>query len=95
MSRSDYAHYNEDADIMWWLEEGKFANDSVEIEDEEEGFFASQVDDEDTTYKIMRFFRNEDRNEVVATGKTLKEAQEWCDDPSTKNEDYFDGYTSE
>jgi hypothetical protein len=23
MSRSDYAHWNEDADYMWWHEEGK------------------------------------------------------------------------
>ena len=23
MARSDYAHWNEDADMMWWLEEGR------------------------------------------------------------------------
>lgn len=25
MPRSDYAHWNEDADHMWWMEEGRFA----------------------------------------------------------------------
>lgn len=23
MARSDYAHWNEDADLMWWNEEGR------------------------------------------------------------------------
>jgi hypothetical protein len=23
MSRADYAHWNEDADYMWWMEEGR------------------------------------------------------------------------
>ncbi len=25
MSRADYAHHNEDAERIWWLEEGRFA----------------------------------------------------------------------
>lgn len=27
MALADYAHWNEDAEFMWWNEEGKFAND--------------------------------------------------------------------
>lgn len=29
MSRADYAHWNEEADIMWWQEEGKHAEDDA------------------------------------------------------------------
>lgn len=29
MSRADYAHWNEDADYMWWHEEGKHAEDDA------------------------------------------------------------------
>ena len=25
MSRADYAHWNEDADMIWWQEEGRHA----------------------------------------------------------------------
>lgn len=40
MSRSDYAHWNEEADQVWWQEEGKHAesdaeNARFEAEDEE------------------------------------------------------------
>jgi len=27
MARSDYAHWNEDQDAMWWLEEGRFGSE--------------------------------------------------------------------
>ncbi len=27
MARSDYAHWNEEADHMWWQEEGRFGGD--------------------------------------------------------------------
>ena len=30
MSRADYAHWNEDADYMWWHEEGKHADEPPE-----------------------------------------------------------------
>ena len=60
-----------------------------------------------TTYKIIRFFQEED-NEVIIKGMTLEQAQEHCNDPETSSstatsaeaeiitESYgawFDGYT--
>jgi len=27
MARSDYAHWNEEQDIVWWQEEGRFGNE--------------------------------------------------------------------
>lgn len=27
MPRSDYDHWNEDADHMWWMEEGRFGSE--------------------------------------------------------------------
>jgi hypothetical protein len=30
MSRSDYAHWNEEADQVWWQEEGKHAESDAE-----------------------------------------------------------------
>lgn len=59
------------------------------------------------TYKIIRFFQEED-NEVIDTGLTLEEAQEHCNDPETSSRTatseaakyitetwgaWFDGYT--
>lgn len=29
MSRADYAHHNEDADRIWWEEEGRHGHDGV------------------------------------------------------------------
>ena len=50
------------------------------------------------TYKIIRFYhpcQNKD-NEVILEGVTLKQAQEHCQDDTTKEEGvYFDGYTAE
>lgn len=49
------------------------------------------------TYKIVRFYhpRTGKDNEVIATGLTLEEAQEHCNDKSTATDDYFDGYQGE
>ena len=29
MARADYAHWNEDADYMWWQEEGRFGSEDA------------------------------------------------------------------
>jgi hypothetical protein len=42
--------------------------------------------DDDATYKIVRFYQDVNRGrEVVATGLTLAEAKEHCDDPETRS----------
>ena len=59
--------------------------------------------DDDTTYKIRRFCFNSNHPEhhmTVATGLTLEEAQEHCNDEDTHGEDaergpWFDGYDEE
>jgi hypothetical protein len=48
----------------------------------------------DTTYKIIRFFKNGNR-EIVASGMDLESAKIHCNDPNTKGEDWFDGYEKE
>lgn len=32
MARSDYAHWNEDQDLVWWQEEGRFGGTEHEVE---------------------------------------------------------------
>lgn len=50
--------------------------------------------DEDKTYSIIRFkFKGE--NEVIKTGVTLEEAQEYCDREDTHGDGWFDGYKEE
>lgn len=47
------------------------------------------------TYKIIRFYFNGDP-ETRQTGLSLEEAQEWCNDPETREEGkWFDGYAQE
>ena len=61
------------------------------------------------TYKIIRFFQDED-NEVIDTGLTLEQAQKHCNDPETSSSTatsdsakyitetcgaWFDGYTED
>ncbi len=46
------------------------------------------------TYKIIRF-RFKGDNELICTGLTLDEAQEYCNDPRTRGPGWFDGYTRE
>lgn len=48
----------------------------------------------DKTYKIIRF-RFKGEKEVIKTGLTLEEAQEWCERDDTHGEGWFDGYTEE
>ena len=48
----------------------------------------------DTTYKIVRLYREVDReSQVIQTGLTLEEAQAHCRDERTSTPEYFDGYT--
>lgn len=47
-----------------------------------------------TTYKILRF-RYRQPNEVIKTGLTLEEAQAHCEDPTSRGEGWFDGYSKE
>lgn len=30
MGREDYSHWNEEADYMWWMEEGRFGSEPIE-----------------------------------------------------------------
>ena len=47
----------------------------------------------DTTYKIVRLYREVDReSQVIHTGLTLEEAQAHCRDERTSTPEYFDGY---
>lgn len=55
-------------------------------------------DEDDTTYKIVRYYAPSQKreNETIATGLTLAEAQEHCQSEDTHvNGVYFDGYTEE
>jgi hypothetical protein len=46
------------------------------------------------SYKIVRFhFMGE--NEVIKTGQTLEQAQEWCRRDNTRGDGWFDGYDEE
>lgn len=49
------------------------------------------------TYKIVRFYADPDTDsEVIKTGLTLEEAQDWCRDPNTREAGvWFDGYDYE
>lgn len=59
-------------------------------------------------YKIIRFFSTDKPSRIIARGLTLKQAQEWCNDPETSSSTaitnrnkypkavkWFDGYESE
>lgn len=50
-----------------------------------------------TTYKIVRFFNDDDiANEVMQTGLTLEQAQAHCNNPETSVAGkWFDGYQEE
>jgi len=48
----------------------------------------------DDTYQIIRFHFNAGQ-EVIATGMTLEEAQEWCSRDDTHGPGWFDGYRKE
>lgn len=63
-----------------------------------------------TTYKIVRIFKNNNRERVIKTGLTLEQAQAHCRDPETsshtatsaaanritkRNGEWFDGFEKE
>jgi len=49
-----------------------------------------------TTYKIVRYYREEDKDsEIIKEDLTLEEAKEHCHDPSTSGDDWFDGFVEE
>lgn len=49
---------------------------------------------DDKTYSIIRFYRTAG-SEIIATGMTLEEAQEWCGRDDTHGDGWFDGYREE
>jgi hypothetical protein len=49
-----------------------------------------------TTYKIVRFYQDLDRNNrVMARGLTLEQAQAHCQREDTHGDGWFDGYEEE
>lgn len=53
MALHDYRHWNEDAQHMWWQEEGRFGNEEAEydpddyIDDDDDDDYDDATDDED------------------------------------------------
>ena len=48
------------------------------------------------TYKIIRFYQNSDiPQEIIKTGLTLHQAQEYCKREDTHGDGWFDGYAEE
>lgn len=53
-------------------------------------------EDDVATYKIVRFYRDGNKDsEVIQTGLTLEEAQEHCRRDDTRGDGWFDGYEEE
>lgn len=50
MALSDYAHHNEEAEHIWWLEEGRFAGDEEPYDDDPDAGWDDweDFDDEDS-----------------------------------------------
>ena len=46
------------------------------------------------TYSIIRYYRDTGQ-EVIATGMSLEDAQEWCRRDDTHGNGWFDGYREE
>lgn len=55
MSRADYAHWNEEADIMWWQEEGRHVEEAPHLDDYDlamrDGGLFDDDDDDDSEYE--------------------------------------------
>ena len=47
------------------------------------------------SYRIIRFKHKGPSSRVIKKGLTLKEAQKHCNDPSTRGQGWFDGYSKE
>tara|TARA_B100000513_G_C11796368_1_gene150326 strand:- start:127 stop:573 length:447 start_codon:yes stop_codon:yes gene_type:complete len=65
-------------------------------EEDDKGGYRLVQNDETKTYKIIRFFRDDNKpNRVILTGLTLEQAQNHCQDPDTSGDGWFDGYNEE
>ena len=48
------------------------------------------------TYKIIRIYKNHNKNKIIRTGLTEDQAREWCSRDDTKKEGvWFDGFHKE
>lgn len=48
------------------------------------------------TYRIVRFYRDGTKVDIIERGVSLEEAQKHCSDPATRQEGvWFDGYEVE
>jgi hypothetical protein len=57
--------------------------------------YGEDEDEDETTYKIVRFYQDDRPSEVIETGLTLAEAQEHCRREDTHGDGWFDGHTEE
>jgi len=64
MGREDYAHWNEEADLVWWLEEGRHGSN------------VDPYDEYDTPDGDWEDF-DEDEDEDVAVRVSAAENQNW------------------
>ena len=48
-----------------------------------------------TTYRIVRFYRDNDQYRTLSTGRTLDQAQAHCQREDTRGDGWFDGYQKE
>jgi hypothetical protein len=48
----------------------------------------------ETTYEIVRYHKYLS-SQIIQTGLTLEQAQEWCNRDDTHGDDWFDGYREE
>lgn len=62
MARSDYAHYNEEADLVWWLEEGRHGSHDEPYDeyDTPDGDWEDFEDEDDEPGEDGRYWQAED-----------------------------------
>jgi hypothetical protein len=77
-------------------------DEELDLEDDSDDSGDEPFDDEDEeepTYKIVRFFSGNTPAKVKRTGLTLAQAKAHCADPASKSADngqtWFDGFTKE
>lgn len=54
-----------------------------------------EEDEEQETYRIVRFFKDGRESETKETGLTLQEAKDHCKDPDTSCSEWFEGFEKE
>ena len=69
MARSDYAHWNEEADIVWWQEEGRHAGNEEPVYEDE----LYDVPDDD-----WEDFDDEDEPEAIEPESWYAEDLDWA-----------------